>query len=126
MGLLTRSSCSSQLQTAFAALGLCLFPEPLWPCAWWAMCRCAVRRRLPDQRDRRAGKIRGAGLDVFYEEPLPADSPLYTLDNVLMSAHCADRTKEFQVESMEFFVHNMENYIAGRPVENIIDKNAGY
>ena len=76
--------------------------------------------------DEHAGKIRGAGLDVFYEEPLPASSPLYKLDNVLMSAHCADRTKEFQTESMEFFVHNMENYISGRPVENVVDKRAGY
>lgn len=73
-----------------------------------------------------AGKIRGAGLDVFYEEPLPASSPLYALDNVLLSAHCADRTKEFQVESLHFFCANMRRFISGQPLENIVDKSAGY
>jgi phosphoglycerate dehydrogenase-like enzyme len=73
-----------------------------------------------------AGKIRGAGLDVFYEEPLPAESPLYRLDNVLMSAHCADRTKEFQLESLEFFAKNMLNYVHGQALENQVDKRRGY
>ncbi len=45
----------------------------------------------------RSGRIRGAALDVFYEEPLPPASPLWAMDNVLLSPHCADRTKEFQV-----------------------------
>ena len=66
------------------------------------------------------------GLDVFYEEPLPPSSPLYKLDNVLMSAHCADRTKDFQASSVEFFVRNLLRYAGGRPVENQVDKRAGY
>lgn len=73
-----------------------------------------------------AGKIRGAGLDVFYQEPLPADSRLYKLDNVLMSAHCADRTKDFQMSSLEFFVQNIKKYIAGDELDNKVDKTAGY
>ena len=74
-----------------------------------------------------AGSIRGAGLDVFYEEPLPPDSPLYTLDNVLMSAHCADRTKEFQIESLQFFCTNVRRYFHGEELENVIaNKAAGY
>jgi len=72
------------------------------------------------------GKIRGAALDVFYTEPLPADSPLWGLDNVLMSPHCADRTKEFQFESLEFFLRNMDSYLSGEPLQNICDKNSGY
>ena len=46
----------------------------------------------------RAKRIRGAGLDVFATEPLPASSPLWDLPNVFMSPHNADRTKEFQYE----------------------------
>lgn len=42
-------------------------------------------------------RIKGAALDVTEVEPLPKDSPLYELDNVLLSPHCADRTAEFQV-----------------------------
>jgi phosphoglycerate dehydrogenase-like enzyme len=73
-----------------------------------------------------AGKIRGAGLDVFYEEPLPADSRLYKLDNVLMSPHCADRTKDFQFSSLEMYVQKVKKYVAGEGVENPVDKHAGY
>lgn len=44
-------------------------------------------------------RIRGAALDVTEVEPLPEDSPLYELDNVLLSPHCADRTADFQVRA---------------------------
>eukprot|EP01025_Chloroclados_australasicus_P056664 TRINITY_DN7044_c0_g1_i1.p1 TRINITY_DN7044_c0_g1~~TRINITY_DN7044_c0_g1_i1.p1 ORF type:complete len:124 (+),score=11.08 TRINITY_DN7044_c0_g1_i1:302-673(+) len=72
------------------------------------------------------GRIRGAGLDVFYEEPLPQASPLYQLDNVLMSAHCADRTKEFQFESLRLFVEMMQRWIQTGELYNIVDKSKGY
>lgn len=72
------------------------------------------------------GKIRGAVLDVFDTEPLPADSPLWGMDNVLMSPHCADKTKEFQFESIEFFVANVTRYLANEQLQNICDKRAGY
>jgi lactate dehydrogenase-like 2-hydroxyacid dehydrogenase len=48
------------------------------------------------------GRIRGAALDVTETEPLPQDSPLWELDNVLLSPHCADRTKTFQVSLHNF------------------------
>lgn len=73
-----------------------------------------------------AGKIKGAGLDVFYTEPLPAGHALYGLDNVLMSAHCADKTKEFQAQSMQFFVDNVKRYAAGEAPLNVVDKSRGY
>ncbi|EFJ46809.1 hypothetical protein VOLCADRAFT_92635, partial [Volvox carteri f. nagariensis] len=72
------------------------------------------------------GRIRGAALDVFDTEPLPPDSPLWKLDNVLMSPHCADRTKEFQFESLAFFVENMGRFVAGQPLANVSDKKSGY
>lgn len=71
-------------------------------------------------------RIRGAALDVFETEPLPADSPLWELPNVFISPHCADRTKEFQFESLELFVENMKRYMAGDDLMNVCDKKAGY
>jgi phosphoglycerate dehydrogenase-like enzyme len=78
----------------------------------------------------RAKRIRGAGLDVFYEEPLPASSPLWALDNVFLSPHNADRTREFQFESLELFVENVSRYArAGgdcAALLNVCEKKAGY
>lgn len=73
-----------------------------------------------------ARRIRGAALDVFFTEPLPADSPLWDLDNVLMSPHNADRTKEFQFESLQLFVDNVNRFVSGEPIKNICDKKSGY
>lgn len=74
----------------------------------------------------REGRLKGAGLDVFYEEPLPVDSPFWDMDNVFMSPHCADRTKEFQFETMELFVKSMQRYLNGQELLNICNKQAGY
>eukprot|EP00808_Paulinella_micropora_P006782 g30752.t1 len=75
---------------------------------------------------RKQGKIKGAVLDVFAEEPLPRDSPLWTMSNVFMSPHCADQTAEFQIESMQFFMENMQRFIQDKPLLNIVDKRKGY
>jgi phosphoglycerate dehydrogenase-like enzyme len=80
------------------------------------------------------GKIKGAALDVFYEEPLPESSPLWTLDNVFMSPHCADRTKEFQFQSMQLFLRNTKAWAAAgatgeeqkKSLANVCDKKLGY
>lgn len=71
-------------------------------------------------------KIRGAALDVFATEPLPKDSPLWGLDNVLISPHCADHTATWLNDAMEFFVANFERFVNGQPLENLVDKSAGY
>lgn len=71
-------------------------------------------------------RIRGAALDVTYTEPLPQDSPLWGLENVLLSPHSADRTAEFQFEAMGQFLHNVRRWVAGEPLFNVVDKHEGY
>ena len=83
------------------------------------LCRGA-RRAL------QAGRIRGAALDVFEEEPLPADSPLWRLRNAFLSPHCADRTADFQRAAVRAFCANAARYAQGLPLECIVDKHAGY
>jgi phosphoglycerate dehydrogenase-like enzyme len=59
---------------------------------------------------------------VFGVEPLPADSALWALPNVLLSPHCADRTSTFQQDAMRQFGANVARYGAGQPLLNIVDK----
>lgn len=74
-----------------------------------------------------AGRIRGAGLDVFASEPLPAESPLWGLDNVLLSPHTADRTTIWLDEAMDLFLENLRRFGAGEPLLNVVsDKRRGY
>jgi phosphoglycerate dehydrogenase-like enzyme len=74
------------------------------------------------------GRIAGASLDVFEIEPLPDTSPLWNMANVLISPHCTDRTidPDWLDLSMQFFVANFRRYLAGQPLENLVDKTAGY
>lgn len=74
----------------------------------------------------RERRIRGAALDVFETEPLPKDSEFWKLDNVLLSPHCADHTATWQHEGVRFFVENFERFVKGEPLQNIVDKKAGY
>ncbi|HEV8254137.1 MAG TPA: D-2-hydroxyacid dehydrogenase [Vicinamibacteria bacterium] len=71
-------------------------------------------------------RIRGAALDVFEQEPLPDGHPLYRLDNVLLSPHCADQTAGWQAEAMDVFLENLERFRAGQPLRNLVDKSRGY
>jgi phosphoglycerate dehydrogenase-like enzyme len=74
----------------------------------------------------REKRIRGAALDVFETEPLPSDHPLFTLDNVLLSAHSADRTADWLERAMRIFIENYGRFIRGEPLLNVVDKGAGY
>jgi phosphoglycerate dehydrogenase-like enzyme len=74
----------------------------------------------------RGGGIRGAALDVFETEPLPPDSPFYSLPNVLLSPHCADRTARWQKESATLLRDNVERFQRGEPLLNVVDKALGY
>lgn len=71
-------------------------------------------------------RIRGAALDVFDVEPLPAGHPFYSLENVLLSPHCADRVEGWLEMAMEVFLDNFERYTTGNDLINIVDKKAGY
>ena len=71
--------------------------------------------------------IKGAGLDVMTVEPLPKDSPLWKLDNVLLSPHNMDMTLTFMKESTEFFIEeNLPRFVRGKQLLNPVDKTAGY
>jgi len=74
-----------------------------------------------------AGKrIRGAALDVFDQEPLSEGHPLYGLDNVLLSPHCADHTPDWLERAMQFFIDQFERFRKGEPLLNVVDKRRGY
>jgi len=73
------------------------------------------------------GDIKGAGLDVMTVEPLPKDSQLWKLDNVLLSPHNMDMTLSFMRESTEFFIdENLPRFVRGIDLLNPVDKSAGY
>jgi len=75
-----------------------------------------------------AKQIAGASLDVFEQEPLPESSPLWEMENVLISPHCTDRTEDpdWLDLSMQLFVANFYRYQKGEALENVVDKKAGY
>lgn len=72
------------------------------------------------------GRIKGAALDVFDTEPLPAGHPFYRLSNVLLSPHSADHTVGWADLAMNKFIENFERFRNGQPLENVVDKSAGY
>jgi phosphoglycerate dehydrogenase-like enzyme len=73
-----------------------------------------------------SGKIRGAALDVFTTEPLPSSHPFYKLPNVLLSPHTADRVEGFLQPAFDCFFENLERFLKGEPLLNVVDKHAGY
>jgi phosphoglycerate dehydrogenase-like enzyme len=73
-----------------------------------------------------ANRIRGAALDVFDQEPLPAGHPFYRLPNVLLSPHCADHTPDWTEQAMHFFLAQFDRYSKGEPLQNAVKKELGY
>lgn len=74
----------------------------------------------------KASRIRGAALDVFEVEPLPAESPLWEMPNVLLSPHCTDHTSTWIEDAADFFMKQFARWRNGEPLENLVDKKAGY
>ena len=74
----------------------------------------------------RSGHLRGAALDVFAEEPLPAASPLWDLPNVLVSPHSASTLADENRRIVDLFLDNLERFLDGRPLRNRFDPARGY
>ena len=74
----------------------------------------------------RSGKLRGAALDVFAEEPLPASSPFWELENVIVSPHTAALSSRENERIVELFCENLRRYLAGEPLESRIDTDLFY
>ena len=74
----------------------------------------------------REGWIAGAALDVFDQEPLPADSPLWDLENVILTPHVSGGTEIYNQRATEIFAANLRRYLDGAPLENVVDPDRGY
>lgn len=72
------------------------------------------------------GWIAGAGLDVFETEPLPEDSPLWTMENVILSPHISGFSEAYDQRALDLFIANLERYLAGEPLLNVVDRAEGY
>ncbi|HEU4560952.1 MAG TPA: D-2-hydroxyacid dehydrogenase [Longimicrobium sp.] len=74
----------------------------------------------------REGRLRGAGLDVFREEPLRSESSLWTLPNTLLLPHVSGTSRGFWRRETDLIVTNVRRYLAGESLLNTVDKQAGY
>jgi len=72
------------------------------------------------------GWIAGAGLDVYSQEPLASDSPLWGMKNILMSPHVAGLTRSYDERIVELFNENLRRYLVGEPVLNLVNRENGY
>jgi phosphoglycerate dehydrogenase-like enzyme len=69
-----------------------------------------------------AGEIAGAALDVYEQEPLPADHPLWTMPNVLLTPHVAGRGPHLDDRRYQIMIDNCRAFLAGKPLRNVVDK----
>jgi phosphoglycerate dehydrogenase-like enzyme len=74
----------------------------------------------------RDGRIAGAALDVFATEPLPPESPLWDLPNVLLTPHVATNVPEYLARAVEAFAANVRRFLDGRPLEHQLQRERGY
>ena len=72
------------------------------------------------------GTIAGAGLDVYEVEPLPEDSPLWKLPNVILSPHVSGFTPYYDERATDLFAENLRRFLAGEPLLNVVDRSRGY
>jgi phosphoglycerate dehydrogenase-like enzyme len=89
-----------------------------------------ARGRVIDEqaliRALREGWIAGAGLDVTEEEPLPSDSPLYTLPNVILTPHVSGVSVNYDARLTELFADNLRRFRARQELRNLYEPGRGY
>jgi phosphoglycerate dehydrogenase-like enzyme len=97
------------------------------PAAWLIN---VARGRLVDERalvrTLEEGRVGGAVLDTFRDEPLPAGSPLWELPNVIVTPGVAWSSAAELDRSVELFCDNLRRFTAGEPLTNVVDPAAGY
>jgi phosphoglycerate dehydrogenase-like enzyme len=88
------------------------------------------RGQLVDERSLvdslNSGHLAGAALDVFSEEPLPPDSPLWTHPNVIITPHLAAYSPNMMNQVVELFIENLKRYLADESLYNLVDLEQGY
>jgi phosphoglycerate dehydrogenase-like enzyme len=73
-----------------------------------------------------AKRIAGAALDVYEHEPLAESSPLWAMPDVILTPHVSGLGPRYWERAMDLFAANLRRYLAGEPLENVVDKKAGY
>lgn len=73
-----------------------------------------------------SGHLAAAALDVFAEEPLPAEHPLWEMDNVIVTPHCSSVYEGWEDRSVEKFAHNLHRYRRGQTLDRVVDPQRGY
>ncbi|MFH1604184.1 MAG: D-2-hydroxyacid dehydrogenase [Pseudomonadota bacterium] len=74
----------------------------------------------------REGRLGGAGLDVFEQEPLPDDSPLWAMENVVITPHLSGASTERAARNLETILENIRRFVEGRPLLSAVDTTTGY
>ncbi|MCU1696868.1 MAG: phosphoglycerate dehydrogenase-like oxidoreductase [Mycobacterium sp.] len=74
----------------------------------------------------RSETIAGAALDVFEVEPLPADSPMWSMPNILVSPHMSGDYVGFEIDMMSVFTDNLDRWLRDKPLHNVVDPAVGY
>jgi phosphoglycerate dehydrogenase-like enzyme len=73
-----------------------------------------------------SGAIAGAALDVYEEEPLPVDSPLWDMENVIVCPHMSGDVEGTELDFARVFYDNLHRYLRGEPLRNVVDKRLGF
>lgn len=74
----------------------------------------------------KSGHLRGAIMDVFEQEPIPPDSPLWTTPNLIITPHIAGNTTDYHAKAAEVFEENLRRYTQREPLLNLVDRDLGY